>query len=541
MKEPAITLIPLEGQESFVEGHYGIEATTLRGTIRISQPNRTPLSLYSATIAFHASVSSWEEHDLLELHSSILPEDHDGKLEQGTHILEWSLDLPSEPLLPPSRKVVSSSMGYNRTMYRVKYRLVATLCWHGIMGRARKEAMVPIEPFTVYPDPDRDEQLVKSILSPAGFRWEDITSLVQYDVAVSSTVLGPGDSFDFAFRVVPRGHVCENIKFKLIEICDVAKIPSSNASQLSTGATKRKLISWDWKSSCWNALEDFFDNQWHRMTVPSQPRPNPSTIESEYAQGGLHGTVRHQIRIVIEFDDAPSIKLECPVTILSVPQDSVRKVLGGHSLTRALSLDRGRTVRRDDESLERVSKVAENETVRKGSTTRRRNSASELKPTLSIKSIGTIKRLDTSSFATRRAATVPSTPPEIAPTPHVTPTDLATSMAALQTTLLNTLQQNQQVLIDKLTIMDVEQKRLVRRVLELEAYMRENMPSLQREEGYESENQSTVHSSSGFSFVVTNDRAAPAAEDPAKSKQPKGLRSLFHRRSFDSRAAWSGK
>ncbi|KAI9103215.1 hypothetical protein DFS34DRAFT_357453 [Phlyctochytrium arcticum] len=556
MKEPVVQLVPLEGQESFVYGNYGVdEETFLKGTLHIEQPNRNPLSLLSVTITFQGSSSAtaitFEETELINLTASVLPEDHDGKLAQGLHCLEWELDIPPEPKLPPSRKVQSTGMPYNRKAYRVKYRLVAALTWHGLVGKTRKEIAIPIEPFLVYPDPRRDGPLLDLIKNPPLHRWEALTALVQYDLSVSTTVLGPCDSFDFTFRVVPRGHLCENVKFKLLEVCDIGgKSAVLHTTEAANSATKRTLVAWDWKSFNFNAIEDFFDSQTHTLTLPANPRPNPTTLPFELDPDAIQPSaiIRHVIRIVIEFDDAPSIKLDCPVTILSVPLEAARQgVLSSLLHNPSGTEDKPATLKRPQSKGKITSNLTNGKSDIEGlddndtlTPVKRLGTETELKQSSTIKSRSTLRQIDNSLSSTpcRRVATTPNHvlydpfSHAYAP-PSITPQELHKSLSDVQNTILSKMQENNALLLDKLVTMDVEQKRLVRRVLELEGYIRETIRS--SADGYESENQSTVHShqSTSLSHFAMSVKAPMDDGASIKSASGKGRPwKLFKRRSY---------
>ncbi|KAJ3158690.1 hypothetical protein HDU86_002655 [Geranomyces michiganensis] len=529
VKEPILELVPLEGRDSFFEGRYGLEPCSLRGIVRVTQPFKNPLSLADTSVSFlGTSTSTAEDVVLIDCHSSVLPEDHDSLLQTGVHNFEWVVELPLEPLLPPTRKVVSNLGGYHRKLHRIKYRLLANLSWYGKVGKVRKEVVINVDPFLVWPGETGE---LAALMQPAPFRWDSITSVVQYDIAVANTVLGPGDALDFIFRVVPRGHVCENVKLKLIEFCDDVAVLPSNGSGVHSGAGRRKLLAWDWKSNTTDiGLEDFFHLQQHKILLPEAVRPNASTLSSE-----MHPTaaIRHQIEITILFDDAPAIRLECPVTILSVSVDvaraAVREVAKARQDAEADNntpdnLTMRRNVREPSDANPRTPDVrppppppTQDDAVtptaasagtppldtagpgtgtaaRKATTIKKRETVDSSNGggggggASRQRTITTLRRNGTDLTPSRQHSSRQSPPPLSAPTP-LTPTDLQLALTQLQDTLLAQAAANHDTLLTKLESIEVENKRLLRRVFQLEELVRGNNGE------YEKENEISLRSS----------------------------------------------
>ncbi|KAJ3005385.1 hypothetical protein HKX48_000718, partial [Thoreauomyces humboldtii] len=531
-----------------------------------------PLQLVDVVVAFSGtSTGVVDEVNLIDCMSSVLPEDHDNLLTPGEHEFEFLVELPLDPPLPPSRKVVSS-LAYHRKIHRIKYRVMATMGWHGKIGKVHKEIAVPIEPFLVYPG--HTGELAALVVRPVPFRWDAITSTVQYDVAVSNTVLGPGDSFDLQFRVVPRGYVCDNVRLKLNEFCDDVAVLPSNGSGVHNGAGKRRLLSWEWKTLETSNLDDFFHVQSHHLTLPAQPRPNPSTLPSEVTPTAA---IRHQLEIVIHFDGAPPVRLECPIHIISVPREEARTALA-HAIAelddRSESQQQFPTMVRSIEAKAAAaaaahpglttagplsSSPANDSTMRARPRTSSREpsssqpqppphpetrSSSTLEPLPStsltaggtVRKATTIKKRDTTNTITggggsgggaMRSPTGGSASPFTIgqPPPHqqqqqqqpTPPSVTLSDLAAMQDTLLRAAASNTDLLIGRLSAMEVEQKRLLRRVFELEGIVRNMFNAVSSSSnnngngshshaGYELENESTVNSVSSLASSVLGHR-----------------------------------
>ncbi|TPX57247.1 hypothetical protein PhCBS80983_g03965 [Powellomyces hirtus] len=528
MKEPTLELIPLDDRDSFVDGKYGLQPCSLRGILRITQPFRNPLHLVDASVSFSGtSVSTAEEVDLIDCHSSVLPDEHDCQLQPGVHNFEWVVELPLDPPLPPSRKVVST-LAYHRKLHRIKYRLLANLCWHGMVGKVRKEVVIPIEPFLVWPGESGE---MATLLKPAPFRWDSITSVVQYDLSVSTTILGPGDSFDLQFRVVPRGYICENVKVKLTEFCDDVAVLPSNGSGVHNGAGRRKLLSWDWKSTSPNEMDDFFHVQQHRLTLPADPRPNPSTLLSE-----IHPTaaIRHQLDIAILFDDAPAIRLECPITILSVPIDQARCALEAAFEDQKPNQQKS-TIRRNGKEGWAANDIGGAETSVVNSEVQagpRTSSLAEPIPE-AVRKATTIKKRDTVVPA-KRVTTLNSS----APAPPLPNQDVRDALSAMQDTLIKQSQQQHEELLSKLANMEVEQKRLVRRIFQLEALVKNS--SLNGSD-HETENELSLRSSASTTnlqqYALNMHNQAVRIQDDNRSinGKQKGLRGMLNKSFGDIR------
>ncbi|KAJ3170906.1 hypothetical protein HDU87_008672 [Geranomyces variabilis] len=567
VKEPILELVPLEGRDSFFEGRYGLEPCSLRGIVRVTQPFKNPLNLADTSVSFlGTSTSTAEEAVLIDCHSSVLPEDHDSLLQTGVHNFEWVVDLPLDPLLPPSRKVMSNLGGYHRKLHRIKYRLLAQLAWQGKVGKVRKEVSINVDPFLVWPGETGE---LAALMNPTPFRWDSITSVVQYDIAVANTVIGPGDSLDFIFRVVPRGHVCENVKLKLTEFCDDVAVLPSNGSGVHNGAGKRKLLAWDWKSTTTdNGLDDFFHLQQHKIVLPESVRPNPTTLSSE-----LHPTaaIRHQLDITILFDDAPAIRLECPVTILSVSADAARtamrevaKARRDEETAESDNLTMRRNIRAQQPDYDSSTPGAPpqgdpvtptNAVTANAGTTAGPASASATAAaaapdrTSSLPDVGpannaarkatTIKKRETVGSASARQKTITtlnrrneteasSRPPPLLPPAGITPTDLQIALTALQDALLAQSAANHDALVTKLEAIEVENKRLLRRVFQLEDLIRTNggMGG-----DYEKENEISLRSSASSTNLYAQVRRQQDADAMSLSGRSKGgLKGFFNKK-----------
>ncbi|KAJ3145555.1 hypothetical protein HDU89_007052 [Geranomyces variabilis] len=552
VKEPILELVPLEGRDSFFEGRYGLEPCSLRGIVRVTQPFKNPLNLADTSVSFlGTSTSTAEEVVLIDCHSSVLPEDHDSLLQTGVHNFEWVVDLPLEPLLPPSRKVVSNLGGYHRKLHRIKYRLLAQLAWQGKVGKVRKEVSINVDPFLVWPGETGE---LAALMNPTPFRWDSITSVVQYDIAVSNTVIGPGDSLDFIFRVVPRGHVCENVKLKLTEFCDDVAVLPSNGSGVHNGAGKRKLLAWDWKSTTDNGLDDFFHLQQHKIILPESVRPNPTTLSSE-----LHPTaaIRHQLDITILFDDAPAIRLECPVTILSVSADAartaMREVAQAHrdeDTAESANLTMRRNIRAqqpgDSTTLSAPPQgdpVTPNGVTASAGTTApataapdRTSSLPDVRPANAARKATTIKKRETVGSVSSRQKTITtlrgnetevSPRPPLPPPAGITPTDLQIALTALQDALLAQSAANHDALVTKLEAIEVENKRLLRRVFQLEELIRTNGGM----GDYEKENEISLRSSASSTNLYAQLRRQQDVDAMSLSGRSKGgLKGFFNKK-----------
>ncbi|KAI8819661.1 uncharacterized protein EV422DRAFT_533830 [Fimicolochytrium jonesii] len=459
MKEASVELLPLEGHSSFFHGKYGIEPCSLRGLVRVTQPFRHPLHLVDTTVTFEGkSASSSEEIVCVDFHSSVLAEGHERKLPYGTHDFEWIVELSTDPLLPPSRKVMSQSGPYHRKTHRIKYHLHAALAYHGMVGRVKKEVSIPMEPFLVWPTAE--------LLIPAPHRWEAVTPSVQYDISVSSTILGPGDAFDFAFRIVSRGYMINNVKLTISEYCDEPQPSSISMSDALHNAGKRKLLSWDWKSVSYDRTEDFFDAQTHSVVFPAGSRPNPTTLPSEAFQTA---NVHHQMKVSIHFDDAPTLTLKVPVTVLPMPVTDAKKALIDVARNpAAIPSDQATqlTLRRQGGSL----KVSPDQSPSANGDTNNPTPTGEFPNTQQpLRKATTIKRRETNATVSALERTSTVRPAQPLPSPPGPPVpDLSAALSSLEKTLIATMQQNQEATMKKLIEVEVEQKRMLRRVFELE-------------------------------------------------------------------------
>ncbi|KAJ3183998.1 hypothetical protein HDU85_001849 [Gaertneriomyces sp. JEL0708] len=318
MKEPVMALVPLEGHSSFIHGYYGITPTYLRGTLQLVQPNPTlELTLNITFQGFSDGLT------LLTLSTG-----GPLTLASGTHLIKWKMKLPTNPVLPPSRKVVTM-FPFTRKVHQVRYKLCATVEYATNFGTAKREVSSCIDPFMVFPHPAIDEKLVNEILRPKGWRWVDVTETVQYDVTLDRTVLGVGDVFEVGWRLVMRGWAVENVRVQLWEVyfpSVPAAAGTSNAGlSLNTeGGVKRKLINWSYiKSENYDPNEDFFDRNVIQLRIPDDPRPNQSSLGGS----GEVSELRHFVRVEVEVDGVEGVCLECPVTLLGVEVGEVSRIL----------------------------------------------------------------------------------------------------------------------------------------------------------------------------------------------------------------------
>lgn len=423
MREYSIELDPLPGQSTFVIGRYGVEAARLEGILRLntlrsakirSNDARPQLPIVSgivsrvaeqgtqqpifqeATVSFVGTVVSTQpscsDFQFVSLEQSIkcdqAPKDEINGAATLPGSWAWRINLTKEmQTFPPSRKVISvGALKKGRKLLRISYSLQAAASFITSSGVVRMRCRTPIEPFVVWPSLKKGSMrnIFLQVLRPIGYRWSNILPTAQYDLSVSSTVLGPGDRFDWGFRIVPRGHTCSNLFFKLVERYELLdKQQLDNPISVSANPIlERTFISWDYRSTCKDNSEspsdDLFNQNLVDFVVPIDPAPNPTTTASELLlqENGTpsslntipsdampmprYGCVRHQIRIKITFNGAPSIRLECPVVILSVPASKLREY---YILTRPCSSRMIKSSSGANASLEE-SQIAEPEDAR---------------------------------------------------------------------------------------------------------------------------------------------------------------------------------
>ncbi|RKO84243.1 hypothetical protein BDK51DRAFT_33105, partial [Blyttiomyces helicus] len=389
MKELLVSLVKIPNS-GYIHGRYGIEPSQVRGILVLQSEVRHPLKLEKVSIKFigqHRTPTN--ETEIAHLALDLLDEDTT-KLEPGRREIPFSFVLPSN--LPPTHKVISTLA--HRAVSRVKYSIVAKVVWHGLFGSNRREVSTHID-LCVWPNPAKDAFVVNSILNPEGKKWSEVGTHVQYEASISNTVFSPGECFDFAFRIIPRGYRCLDVRLSIYE-CWGQPSEKSEADDMDSASGKRKIFSWSFAeiADCAISYSTLFDHRWYRLTIPQNPRPNPSTLcDSSSVQrppslrseksgsshisrfsthnpflapskaaslkrtpsgsslssipfpslpcpdgGPAHVGMRvwHNCRITIELENVPPVILDQPVTILSVCTADVRKVLGVRPRGRSL-------------------------------------------------------------------------------------------------------------------------------------------------------------------------------------------------------------
>ncbi|KAJ3323596.1 hypothetical protein HDV06_001620 [Boothiomyces sp. JEL0866] len=227
MTTATVTILPLPGTESFLEGFYGLEECQVRGIVRIHCS--TVLEIQSLSVSISGTI---------ETRFSDVLQTFDGNYRIKTLFLEsvcllddFTLDPtgsyldipfvltvphhdpitpgfgPCSQLFPPSSTVLGGSglsKYTGKTYYTVTAQLAKPSSFPWINNIIKTE--VRLSPFHVY-----DPRLIPLLLHPEERRWKSHVgaSPLEYDIEVGSSVYGPGDKIKFAYRMLVNNEAAQ--------------------------------------------------------------------------------------------------------------------------------------------------------------------------------------------------------------------------------------------------------------------------------------------------------------------------------------------
>ncbi|KAJ3307434.1 hypothetical protein HDV03_000082 [Kappamyces sp. JEL0829] len=229
-----ITLLPLPGATSFLNGKYGIELCLVQGLIRIHFDDKVNISL-SLSLSGLLHSQFWDSLNQFDTVSrkKIL---FDQKLELLSNVeLEpgqgW-IDIPFEIPVPlhdpithgfgpcsqllPNTCQVFGKNGYHSFRGETYYLLscfVSTPSSIPWMHSTVKQEL-KIQPFPIW-----DPRLIPILLNPEERRWKSHIGAapLEYDIEISNGVFGPGDTINFGYRMLVNGdHARRGVRIKQI-------------------------------------------------------------------------------------------------------------------------------------------------------------------------------------------------------------------------------------------------------------------------------------------------------------------------------------
>jgi hypothetical protein len=215
-----IQILPLPGSSTYISGYYGLEACYARGIIRIHPKEGLEVVRLTINIKGETEVKYWDmysEYDKTTrtkiLFNNPLTLLKDIKFESSKqHIdipfeIQFPLhDIPTagfgacSQYLPPSMEIQGSG---NDCRYSAKtfYSLQATMVRDSIIPFISKSdvSYVELTPFKVY-----DHRLITGMYMPEKRIWKSHVGAtpIEYDIFVSSSVVGPGDDLIFSYRML---------------------------------------------------------------------------------------------------------------------------------------------------------------------------------------------------------------------------------------------------------------------------------------------------------------------------------------------------
>ncbi|KAI9338732.1 hypothetical protein BDR26DRAFT_403472 [Obelidium mucronatum] len=276
------------GNSPFVYGYCGLEACYLRGMVRIEHKGRNPLPISSLTIEFKGeTVLSFAKENgermkvnkILVLVAEILLKDE--TLPPGAILsLPFQLALP-EPssrhaelvkqsvrlaniLTPPSKFTGISTHGApydGATTYTLKAELKeqpapSTSFFSSPIAPPPKSVTVAVFPFLIH-----DPRQLPLLIQPDGKRWRSAPgdSPVEYEIEITSTTLGPKDTFSFLYRLaVARDAAAKGVRVKKVVLAlREHKTLGTTISHLVPPSYKCirgsiEVKRWDFEEAGWN-------------------------------------------------------------------------------------------------------------------------------------------------------------------------------------------------------------------------------------------------------------------------------------------------
>lgn len=232
-----VSLVPLHESGKWIHGYFGLEMASIEG--RLIFHTQEPVLIDQIQIRLRGRLAvDYIQRDSLTtgLHTMYLLLD---EINIPVSNVASDLDLPFAFELPPdleyfdqeiSDRIISpglllppplsingiSKHGYPWTA-KINYEIIATIKIPGKVFKnwiTEKTCTSEIKPFLVY-----DPRLVPHLLHPEGRRWRSApASVIEYDIEVGNTVIGPNDILNFGYRLqVPFDASKKGIRIKQID------------------------------------------------------------------------------------------------------------------------------------------------------------------------------------------------------------------------------------------------------------------------------------------------------------------------------------
>ncbi|KAI8823183.1 uncharacterized protein EV422DRAFT_566041 [Fimicolochytrium jonesii] len=329
-----VSLLPLPGFSSLLQGRYGIEQCCVRGFVRIAHEPAAirlgtaakPLRIQQLEVVLSGKATTaytdvaegldtvTRENVLLHKQVSLLTEVE--TVPPGS-VLDIPFEIPFPPdpdpdslpppppgtnpsphLLPPSMACMGRQAStINSYTGKISYEVIAKLTEVpsvalGLFALSPtvRTATASLNPFCVY-----DPRLLPTLLHPDIRRWRSAPGAVpvEYDVEVGAIAMGPGDSLRFAYRIVVapesarKGVRLKRVCLSLREHHVIGEqrcqgLPDDPYNPIERVGTRVKgmseLLRWEQSESVPESTESEYELSDFRSSPRHSPRTRPLRI-----------------------------------------------------------------------------------------------------------------------------------------------------------------------------------------------------------------------------------------------------------------------
>ncbi|KAI8804358.1 hypothetical protein BJ742DRAFT_453673 [Cladochytrium replicatum] len=239
-----VQLCPLPDAETYLYGFYGLETCYIRGLVRLENKARKQVIVEKLRVSVQARTACNFMHrsDNEVMHRTRIHLNMEEVLFYQPEVLapQSLLEIPFEILLPesvpdPQATAAQTSMRLNPPSYyfrgvhpvtgqnyesRMVYELTAELVeppeYGGFVVPKPKVSTIELSPWVSF-----DPRLIPRIMFPDAKRWRSApeSSPVEYDIEISSIVLGPSDTLKFNYRIaIARDVAREGVRIKRVRL-----------------------------------------------------------------------------------------------------------------------------------------------------------------------------------------------------------------------------------------------------------------------------------------------------------------------------------